>query len=90
MEMSLIVQLASTLGPTGVLAWYCYYVTSKTIPRLVAEFRAETRLARADAKEERQHFDATLVKISDAQDKRIEKVTKVLDRTLNLTQGEDP
>jgi hypothetical protein len=53
MEPNIIVQLVSALGFGGVLAWYCWFVTSTTLPRIVAEFREENRLTREDAKAER-------------------------------------
>ncbi|MBE3134864.1 MAG: hypothetical protein IMZ55_15460 [Acidobacteria bacterium] len=50
---TVIVQLVTAIGPTGVLAWYCYYVTSKMLPGLVSEFRNETRLIREESRAER-------------------------------------
>lgn len=42
----LISYLVGSLGFGGVLAWYCWYVTSKTLPTLVQEFREETQQIR--------------------------------------------
>ncbi len=49
----LISYLVGALGFGGVLAWYCWYVTSHTLPLLMSHFREETRLIR-------EHSDAQL------------------------------
>lgn len=55
---TLIAQLATSLGPVGILGWYCYYVTRVTLPALMAQFREEAEAIRADQKAERQqHHD---------------------------------
>lgn len=41
-----IKDILTTMGPTGILAWYCWYTNTATIPRIVAEFRAEAAAER--------------------------------------------
>lgn len=45
--------IVSALGGTGFLAWFGWYMTSKTIPTIVADFRAEMKAEREanDARE---------------------------------------
>lgn len=56
MDGTVIMQLVTSLGASGVLAWYCWYVTSTTLPKLVGEFREETKLIRDVAMTERSHM----------------------------------
>jgi hypothetical protein len=50
---TIVVQLVGSLGATGVLAWYCWYVTSTTLPRLVDAFREELTSIRQESAAER-------------------------------------
>jgi len=55
-DISVISQLIGSLGVSGVLAWYCWYVTSTTLPRLQDAFREENRLLR-------EHYSATIDRV---------------------------
>lgn len=57
MTPDVIASLVGQLGAVGVLGWYCWYVTSTTLPKLVQEFRAENATIRAEAKAEREHHE---------------------------------
>lgn len=76
---TIITQLVTSLGPVGVLAWYCWYVTSRTLPELTAEFREEAAAAREEARLERVHMDEVVRRMCDAQDTRTEKLAQSLD-----------
>jgi len=56
MEGDTILQLVGSLGASGVLGWYCWYVTSTTLPRLVKEFRAESLTVREESAKEREYY----------------------------------
>jgi len=84
METNLIVQLVSALGSAGVLAWYCWYVTSTTLPRLVKEFREETAAARADAVAEREYHRERTDRMTDLAEKMIQQCAA---RTAAADQG---
>lgn len=38
---------------TGAIIWYCYYTTTTTIPKIIADFRAEMAEVRKDRELER-------------------------------------
>lgn len=59
-----IFQVLGSLGASGVLGWYCWYVTSKTLPTLVGEFRQETSAIRAEAARERDHHTQQVERLS--------------------------
>lgn len=48
------------LTATGILGWYAWYTASKSIPRLVQQFRDELTAARTDARELREAFRSEL------------------------------
>lgn len=73
MDGSVILQLVSSLGSSGVLAWYCWYVTSTTLPLLVDEFRAETKLIREEAAKERDHHSEQTERIAAVMEQMLEK-----------------
>ena len=70
---TVITQLAGSLGASGVLAWYCWYVTSTTLPRLVDEFRAETKAIREEAAKEREHHSEQTERIAQVMQQMLEK-----------------
>lgn len=41
------------LTATAILGWYAWHTASRTLPHLVAEFRAEMAAARQECREER-------------------------------------
>lgn len=45
-EMAVWADLLSNLGIVGVLAWYLWFTTATTIPKIVQDFREESREAR--------------------------------------------
>lgn len=79
MSPDMFFQLLNSLGFGGFLAWYCYYVTSKTLPQLVAELRAEQQ-------ETRRHFDSTLRAIEQKSDERAAKHDAAL---ISLIRSDD-
>ena len=73
MDGTVIMQLVTSLGASGVLAWYCWYVTSTTLPRLVDEFRAETKAVRDEAAVERAHHSEQTERIAGVMQQMLEK-----------------
>ena len=53
MDQTSIIQIVSNLGFGGVLVWYCWYVTTTTLPKLVEQFRSEAASIRIEAAAER-------------------------------------
>ena len=50
---NLLKDLASVLGPVGILGWYCYYVTAKAMPKKDAILVAAQDKFHAEANNER-------------------------------------
>ena len=86
MEQSSIIQLVSNLGFGGVLVWYCWYVTTTTLPKLVEQFRSEAISIRAEAAAERAEQARVRAEIAagfaETAAKEREHQTKQLDRVL--------
>ncbi len=49
------------LTATAILGWYAWHTASRTLPTLVAEFRAEMAVAREACREERALFFEALL-----------------------------
>ena len=76
MEVTGLMQLVGSLGASGVLAWYCWYVTSTTLPRLVQEFREENRAIR-------EHCDAKLDRILVASSRESSETNETMRRMIS-------
>jgi len=81
-----IIQLISSLGASGVLAWYCWYVTTHTLPRLVSEFREESRLIRAESESWKSHSDQQVERLSKAVETMVEHCKRGQDHAIAKTQ----
>lgn len=53
MNEASLIQIFSNLGFGGVLVWYCWYVTTTTLPKLAQQFREEASAIRAETAAER-------------------------------------
>jgi hypothetical protein len=76
MNSELIIQLVSTLGVSGVLVWYLYHTTTKTIPDL-ADKHAKSMESISE------HFTETLKDVT-AQER------SAREREINLLQASIP
>ncbi len=79
MDGSSILQLFGSLGASGVLAWYCWYVTSTTLPRLVKEFREETTAIREDAAKQREHHQEQTERLTKLAEQMLQQCPNRLD-----------
>jgi hypothetical protein len=85
MEVTGLMQLVGSLGASGVLAWYCWYVTSTTLPKLVQEFREESKTVRehCDAK-----LDRFLVANSETNETMRRMLTQCAVRSAEVREGD--
>jgi F0F1-type ATP synthase membrane subunit b/b' len=58
MDPQTVTQLVASLGANGLVACLFYYVITTTLPKLVDQFRAETKDTRDEAKRERDVYVA--------------------------------
>lgn len=73
MDGTTIMQLVGSLGASGVLVWYCWYVTSTTLPRLVKEFREESKAIREEVAIERNQRWEQIERIARVMEKMVEQ-----------------
>jgi hypothetical protein len=58
--------LVGASGGIGFAIWYGWYVTTKTVPKLVSDFREERQLDRAERKQDRDEFKSAIRTVAEA------------------------
>lgn len=74
--------IGSLIGGAGGVAfavWFGWYTTTKTIPGIVADFKAERILDRAEAAEERKLFRDTIAQLT-GQVRPVALITRISER----------
>ena len=77
---SLWVQLIGSLGPVGALAWYCVYVTSRTIPQMQKQADERVEQILAEREKDREKSDEQLDSVLRAHSEEIEKLRQTVER----------
>ena len=76
----------ASLGATGILAWWCWYTTTRTIPQRDEAYRKEIATEREHLKQrdeayhtetaaERAHYRATIKGLTDSAERNVDKIT---------------
>lgn len=78
------VEIFTNVGSTGVMAWICWYMISKSMPGMLASFREEMvdqrkhmtenlQAIRLESKQERSAFQLAITNLSERFDEGLEK-----------------